>query len=380
MAEPFKNLLNKQVIETMAEHFQSQWSGLDVKGFIATATYNLDSLELKARTERITETMIEYLPADFEKAVKIMFASLGPPSSNDISASTVNAKGISGWAIMPMTHYVALRGHDHFDLSMKLFKEMTKRCSAEFGIRFFIQASPEKTLTVLKTWTTDDNHHVRCLVSEGTRPRLPWATRLPLFIKDPSAVIDLLERLKDDDEEYVRRSVANNLNDIAKDHPDLVADIAAQWLKEASQERQRLIRHACRTLIKNGHKKTLAILGYKPAKIKHASIDILTPNIVFGDALQFTLSIDSDLNQDQDLIIDYIIHHQKANGSTTPKVFKWRTTTLAAKKMLTSTKKHAIKKITTRMYYPGLHTVEIMVNGVSVAAADFQLLMPNASE
>ncbi len=380
MAEPFKNLLNKQVIETMAKHFQSQWSGFDVKGFITAATYNLDSLELKARTERITETMFEYLPADFEQSAKIMLASLGPSIGNAISANTVDAKGITGWAIIPMTRYVGLHGHDHFDLSMTLFKEMTKRCSAEFGIRFFILASPEKTLTVLKSWTSDDNHHVRRLVSEGIRPRLPWAMRLPLFIKDPSAVIDLLERLKDDGEEYVRRSVANNLNDIAKDHPDLVAHIAAQWLKGASPERQRMIRHACRTLIKNGHTKTLAVLGYKPAKLKQTSIDILTPNVVFGDALQFTLTISSDLKQDQDLIIDYIIHHQKANGSTTPKVFKWRTTTLVAKNTLTSTKKHTIKKITTRVYYPGRHTVEVKVNGISVAAADFQLLMPNASE
>lgn len=376
MAEPFKNLLNKKIIEAMAAHFLRQWPEFDCKGFVAMATKDLDALELKARTERISETMIEYLPADFEKAAKIMLASLGTPLAVDISAGTVDTKGIAGWAIMPMTHYVGLRGHEHFDLSMTLFKEMTKRASAEFGIRFFILASPGKTLNRLKTWTTDDNPHVRRLVSEGIRPRLPWAMRLPIFIKDPAPVIDLLERLKDDNEEYVRRSVANNLNDIAKDHPDMVAEIAAQWLQDASQERKRLIRHACRTLIKNGHKKTLSVLGFKPAKIKHASIDILTPTVVFGDALQFTFSLCSELDKDQAVIIDYIIHHQKANGKTSPKVFKWKTTRLTTNKSMTSTKKHAIKKITTREYYQGLHRVEVMVNGASVAAADFMLLMP----
>jgi len=376
MAEPFKNLLTKKIIATMAAHFQNQWSEFDNKGFVRTATNNFESLELKARTERITETMIDYFPADFEHAAKIILASLGPPLADDLSADSVDADGIAGWAIMPLAHYVGLRGHNHFDLSMTLFKEMTQRASAEFGIRFFILVEPNKTLAVLKTWTTDDNQHVRRLVSEGIRPRLPWAMRLPIFIEDPAPVIDLLEQLKDDKSEYVRRSVANNLNDIAKDHPDLVAQIAAQWLHEASKERTKLIKHACRTLIKSGHKKTLAVLGFKPARIKQTSIDISTPTVVFGDALQFTLSICSDIKQDQAVIIDYIIHHQKANGTTSPKVFKWRTTTLVANKTLTITKKHALKKITTRVYYPGLHRLEIMVNGVSVAKADFQLLMP----
>ncbi|MEE8058463.1 MAG: hypothetical protein V3T17_11605 [Pseudomonadales bacterium] len=179
MAEPFKNLLNKNIIEGMAGHFKRQWSNFDDKGFVTDATNNFDSLELKARTERITETMIKYFPADFEKAGEIMLASLGSLLDDDISAGMVDAKGIAGWAIMPLTHYVGLCGHDYFDLSMMLFKEMTKRDSSEFGIRFFLLESPEKTLSVLKTWTTDSNQHVRRLVSEGSRPRLPWAMSLP---------------------------------------------------------------------------------------------------------------------------------------------------------------------------------------------------------
>lgn len=373
MAEPFKNLLSQKVIEAMAKHFKSQWPEFDIVGFVAMAINDLDRLELKARTKQITNVMIKFLPDNFEEAAKIILASLGAPLTDDISTSTLDKKGISGWGVMPMADYVGLRGHDHFDLSMRLFKELTKRASAEFGIRFFIQQSPEQTLSVLKAWSRDENQHVRRLASEAIRPRLPWATRLPVFINDPSPVIDVLEQLKDDNEEYVRRSVANNLNDISKDHPDLVAKIAERWLKNASQERQRLIRHACRTLIKNGHKKTLEILGFKSPKIKPASIDLLTPTVMFGDALQFSVSISSDCNHEQALMIDYIIHHQKANGSTSPKVFKWRTAKLAANKTLTSTKKHSIRKITTRSYYPGLHRLEIVVNGVSVANSGFHL-------
>lgn len=375
MPEPFKNLLNQKVIAGMAGHFQRHWSLFDAKGFITGATKDLDRLELKARTERITEMMIEYLPADFEKAGEILLASLGAPLNDDISAGTVDDKGIAGWAITPLTHYVGLRGHDHFDLSMALFRAMTQCASSEFGIRFFLLKSPEKTLSVLKTWTSDCNQHVRRLASEGSRPRLPWAKSLPAFIADPAPVIELLERLKDDDKEYVRRSVANNLNDISKDHPDLVADIAGQWMKDASKERERLVRHACRSLAKNGHKKTLNVLGFKPPRIRQASIDILTPEVVFGDALEFAVTICSGSNQDQYLMIDYIIHHQKANGRTSPKVFKWRKTSLAGKNTLRLEKKHAIRKVTTRVYYSGLHSVEVMANGVSMGKADFQLLM-----
>lgn len=380
MPEPFRNLLNNEVIAGMASHFKKQWPKFDAKGFIVAASKDLDSLELKARTNQITEAMVQYLPSDFEKAAKIMLASLGSPLKDGISAGALDTHGVGGWAVIPMTHYVGLRSGDHFDLSMALLKEMTKRASSEFGIRFFLLESPAKTLSVLKNWATDKDQHVRRLVSEGTRPRLPWATNLPLFIKDPSPVIELLEMLKDDDKDYVRRSVANNLNDIAKDHPDLVAEIASRWMKGASQERKKLIRHACRTLVKNGHERTLRTLGYSPPKIQRVSIDILTPIVQFGNALEFTLSICSDTDHDQPLMIDYVIHHKKANGKTTPKVFKWRATILSARKMLNATRHHAIKKITTRVYYPGVHTVEFMVNGVSVGTADFQLLIPGLPE
>ena len=375
MAEPFKNLLNRDVIEGMAQHFEKYCANFDKKGFIEDATQGLELLELKARTDRITDTMIEYFPENFEIAGKIMLSSLGSPLGDDVSSGVVDSKGIAGWAVTPMTHYVALKGHENFDLSMTLFREMTKCASSEFGIRFFILKQPEKTLGVLKKWALDPDQHVRRLVSEGSRSRLPWAMRLPIFIEDPSPVIEILEMLKDDESEYVRRSVANNLNDIAKDHPDVVSEIAKKWMVNASNERIKLIRHACRTLVKNGHKKTLAVLGYKPPSIHEADLEILTPAVIFGEALAFSISITSSSSQDQPLMIDYIIHHQKANGKTSPKVFKCRIANLLTNKTLKITKKHPIKKITTRVYYAGTHSLEIMINGVSVGKCDFQLIM-----
>jgi len=376
MPEPFKNAFNSQLILGMAGHFQKQWSEFNSEGFLDTASKNLKDLELKERSEQIMNAMFEYLPSDFSKTGDILLASLSPALEGDIFSVTVDDKGIAGWAIMPITHYVGLHGHKHFDLSMTILKECTKRFSSEFGIRFFLLDSTEKTLAVMKKWAKDDNRHVRRLASEGARPRLPWAMQLPAFIKNPAPVIELLEILKNDNEEYVRRSVANNLNDIAKDHPELVTDIAKKWMDGANKEREKLVRHACRTLIKQGNKKVLQVFGYKSPKIKQVNFTIQTPKVIFGETLQFTLSISSNSRHNQPLMIDYVIHHQKANGKTSPKVFKWRTTVLAANNSLTFKKEHSIKKITTRVYYQGLHTVEIMVNGVSVGATDFQLLVP----
>lgn len=375
MPEPFKNLLNEKIIIGMGGHLAKAWPEFDSAAFAARATKNLDDLELKERSAQITEALSAFLPDDFERAALIMLASLAPDDGGDIGSAEVNCRGIEGWAVMPMTHYVGLRGLEHFDLSMMLLKEMTKRSSSEFGIRFFLLAEPERTLSVLKTWVDDPNYNVRRLISEGTRPRLPWAMRLPAFMEDPAPILPLLEALKDDGEEYVRRSVANNLNDIAKDHPDIVARIAGQWLKGADKSRKRLIRHACRTLIKQGHQGTLKALGYGPPCIELEKLGIFTPRVPFGAALEFELWLASTANYAQPLIIDYAIHHRKASGSTTPKIFKWKTTTLAPLETLRAKRKHAIKKITTRVYYPGAHLLEIFVNGVSIGREDFELVM-----
>jgi 3-methyladenine DNA glycosylase AlkC len=379
MPEPFKNLFNKKVITAMGEEFSKAWPDFDGDGFISSASRNLGKLELKARSAQITAALVDYLPEDFDKAADIMLASLAPDIEAPSSGDADTPSGISGWAIMPMAEYVGVHGLAHFDISMNLFREMTKRFSAEFGIRFFLIEEPKRTLRVLQEWTSDANHHVRRLVSEGTRPRLPWAMRMPAFIEEPALILPLLESLKDDDEEYVRRSVANNLNDIAKDHPDIVARIAAQWLKGASKNRKKLIRHACRTLVKQGHRETLKALGYGPPSVRLENLKVLTPQVIFGGALEFDFSMASTATRTQSLIIDYAIHHRKANGSTSPKVFKWKTTTLMPTNTLSAKRKHPMRKITTRIYYPGTHRLEVLVNGVPIGITDFELLMPASS-
>jgi len=375
MPEPFKNLMSLALIQGIAKQMAAQWPAFDQAAFVGSASHQLERLELKARAQQITDALARHLPDDFMHASDIVLNSLAPAESCDLDAKAPVVAGITGWAIMPLADYVALRGLGHFDVSLNLLKEMTKRFSAEFAIRPFLLAEPQRTLDALETWTDDASPHVRRLVSEGTRPRLPWAMRLPAFIADPAPVLRLLERLKDDDEEYVRRSVANNLNDIAKDHPDQVAEFAGQWLKNASKNRERLVRHACRTLIKQGHAQTLKALGYQAAKVKLQHLNILTPQVTFGQALEFELSLSSLAQTDQPLIIDYAVHHRKANGGTTQKVFKWKALTLKAGATLNTARRHAMRPITTRVYYPGTHRLEILVNGKVLASADFELVM-----
>ncbi len=375
MAEPFKNWLNANVVSGIAAHFHKHWRDFNSPEFIQAACQGLDALELKARSQQITRAMIVYLPDDFEQAAAILSASLGTPLGEDLSAGTIDENGIAGWAVMPLSYYVALQGQAHFDVSMQLLKQMTKRATAEFDIRFFLLESSEQTLAVLKRWTQHENQHVRRLVSEGSRPRLPWGVRLPRYMADPTPVVELLELLKDDGSEYVRRSVANNLNDISKDHPELVAEIAERWMQGADKNRQRLIRHACRSLIKAGHKKTLAIFGFHEPSLGAVHLELSNAELRLGDNLEFDLLLFSSAEHDQPLMIDYIVHHRKANGKTSPKVFKWRSVSLAAKGKLQSTKHHSIKKITTRRYYSGEYELEVVVNGVSVGKRKFQLLV-----
>lgn len=374
MPEPFKNLFNHAVIGEMAGYIGEAWTEFDSQGFVAAAGKDLESLELKQRSDQICKALEQFLPPDFDQAGKVLLTTLNADTQQAF-ARKETSPGLSGFAVMPMTYYVGRNGLSHFDLAMTLFRELTRRFSSEFGIRYFLLAEPERTLARLKEWTRDDDQHVRRLVSEGTRPRLPWAMQLPAFIANPAPLLELLEALKDDPEEYVRRSVANNLNDIAKDHPNLVAGIAADWLKDASVERQKLVKHACRTLIKQGHKPTLAALGYGEPQVEVGYFEILTPEVEFGTALKFKLALASSSKHEQPLIIDYAVHHVKANGKTTSKVFKWKTIALNAGAQHTAERKHPMRNITTRSYYPGTHRVEILVNGVSLACGQFELLM-----
>lgn len=369
MPENFRDHFDAAAITHLATQLRRVYPAFDETNFVAEATTDLAPLALKERVRRIADTLANYLPSDFDAAISIILAVL--PSQEDSSETS----GITGWMTLPLNTYVSDHGLPHFERSMEALKALTPLFSSEEAIRYFLVDDQDRTLEQLHTWTRDPDHHIRRLVSEGTRPRLPWTMRLYAFQNDPSPILPLLDKLKDDPSEYVRRSVANNLNDIAKDHPDLVVSIVEAWLQDASPERKKLIRHACRTLIKQGHQDCLEILGYKTANLTLDQLTILTPTVAFGDALAFEATLTSTSDESQNLIVDYIIHHVKANGKTSPKVFKWKTVSLPPHKQLTAQRRHKIKPITTRVYYPGTHRVEIVANGKVLGGADFELDM-----
>lgn len=369
--EPFKNYFNHELVGKTADIFDRAFKGFDRQRFTELATFGLEELELKERATQIMLALDTTLPASFDELEHVVLSSLHESEDPSGEGLTFDGTGLMGFAAWPVTDLVTHRGIHHPEKALPLLKEVTKRFTAEFAIRPFLVEHRDYTLSVLNGWVDDQSRHVRRLVSEGTRPRLPWGLRLNEFVADPAPILPLLKALRDDEEDYVRRSVANSLNDIAKDHPDMVAEIAHDWLVGASAQRSRLVRHACRTLLKAGDENTLAAFGYKAIEGLTCELSVSTPEVAFGNALEFGVSIGAP-DKAAPVMVDYAIHFVKSSGATAPKVFKWKDAKLK-NGCLKAERSHAIKPITTRRYYEGRHKLEIFVNGVSVAIADFEL-------
>jgi len=373
--EPFKNLFSPQLVVCLADHLEKHLASFDRRAFEAPVLGALEALELKARAQLIADHLRLALPDDHGERARILGAMLHPDEEDHANA-TSDKDGICGWGVMPLTMVVGQHGLDDFERSLALLKEMTKRSSSEYAVRYFLLADQARALGIMGDWVTDPNYHVRRLVSEGTRPRLPWAMQLPQLMADPAPMLPILEALRDDGEAYVRRSVANHLNDIAKDHPDLVAGLAKKWMRGADKKREKLVRHACRSLIKQGHEGALAAFGLGAPQVRLETLAIETPKVAFGDALAFSASLCSTSRKPQALVIDYILHFRKANGRLAGKVFKWTKTTLGAGEVRRLTRSHPIRAITTRRYYGGQQALSLRINGCDFGYEAFDLKMP----
>ncbi|MEH6652441.1 MAG: DNA alkylation repair protein [Motiliproteus sp.] len=369
MPEPLKNSFGRDIPIWIAGRIKAEHPAFDIEHFLTEVNDGYDDLELTPRGWRITHCLQRHLPAEYPEALAIVLASLGPQiSDNELT-------GMEPFRYMPHLFFVASYGLDHFELSMQAQYLLTQRFTAEFSIRGFIEKYPEQTLARLREWAVDDNTHVRRLVSEGTRPRLPWASRLPQFQRDPGPVLALLELLKDDPELYVRRSVANNLNDIGKDNPELLVNTAARWSQGASDQRNWLIRHALRSAVKRGEPKALAVLGFSAQpKVEIQQIEIGPQQICIGDSVRLVFDLVACDTRKQRLMVDFIIHYVKANGTTRPKVFKLRTVDLAPAQSVRLEKKVSCREMSTRKHYPGQHRIELMVNGQTFPLGAFELL------
>lgn len=363
-----KDFFSPELVKKISEDISSVWPTFKAAEFRQIIIPELEHLELKERADKICSAMREYLPNDYPKAIEILMKSFGSEIQGE------ELEGMNGFYYMPHSNFVAYYGLDHFNESIRAMYEITKRFTAEFSIRAFIQKHPEKTLEKLHDWVEDPNPHVRRLVSEGTRPRLPWASRLPEFQKDPRPVIELIEKLKEDPSLYVRRSVANNLNDIAKDHPDLVIDILENWNRSPNAGTKWIVKHAARTLIKQGNPRVLELFGFSPdANIELLELTIPS-KINLGCDTFFEFVIISKESKPADLMIDYIIHYKKSNGSNSPKVFKLAKKSIKPGEKLNFKKKHTFKNRTTRMHFLGKHFIEILINGKKYAKTAFHLV------
>lgn len=370
--EPFKTAYSSALVACLAQHLTRHHKGFDVRVFKAAILPRLEALELKARAQLIADTLHQTLPADPADRARVLTAILHPDPLDHANQQS-DDDGICGWGVLPLTMVVGQHGIADFDRSMALLAEMTKRFSSEFGIRHFLIADQARALRILDGWLDDPNRHVRRLISEGTRPRLPWAMQLPALIADPSPVLPLLTRLRDDPEAYVRRSVANHLNDISKDHPGLVTDIARDWMKGAGKDRQTLIRHACRSLIKKGDTAALAIFGREKPQLATLALQLSSSAVRMGDGLDITAELRSTSGTEQHLTIDYVLHFLKADGRLSPKVFKGSNLTLGPGQVHVFCRTHRFREVTTRRHYAGMQAVCLRINGMDTDPVTFRL-------
>lgn len=380
MAEPFKNLINAALVRQAAPHLARSLPRFDAPRFVALASEGLGALEMKARALRICSALEATLPADFNAAAGALEAALAPPDAGDAGDTDVPPpglqQGLRGWILWPVGEYIARHGQAQPERALQALHALTQRFTAEFAIRPFIVQHPALVFGTLQRWARDPSAHVRRLVSEGSRPRLPWGLQLKGLIADPGPTLPLLRQLQDDPSEYVRRSVANHLNDIAKDHPALMARWLAEHLPEAPAPRRALLRHASRTLIKAGDAAVLQAWGLGTAFKGQARLTLTPDTLALGEAVTLSLQLQSTAARSQTLAIDYAVHHVKAHGGTTAKVFKGWQITLPPGGAVTLVKRHSMRVITTRRYHAGRHGLAVQINGLVVAEGGFGLTLP----
>jgi 3-methyladenine DNA glycosylase AlkC len=381
--EPFKNLIDASLVAATAAHLKRAWRGFDARAFEAAAA-GLAPLELKARAMHLADALDRLLPADPDRAFGVLEATLAPPVAvQGVSGHRVSPAGVAGWMLWPYGEVVVRRGlagggsAAATARSLAALHAFTQRFSAEFAIQPFIATRPAEVWPVLRDhFAHDASVHVRRLASEGSRPRLPWGLRLHAQVQDPTPALPLLEHLQHDTEPYVRRSVANHLNDIAKDHPALVAAWIERHSPAAGPELRSLLKHAARSLVKAGDARVLAAFGAGQRFEGRAALSIAPRRAAVGGAVVMRVVLRGTSASAQRLVLDLVVHHVKASGSTSPKVFKGWNLVLPAGGRLALERRHSLAPVTTRRYHAGRHRVELQANGQVVAEAAFVLDAP----
>jgi 3-methyladenine DNA glycosylase AlkC len=358
-APALKEIFNRDRLRHIADETLAVYPDFDSKAFLARASKELDGLSVMQRLNRVSQSLHAGLPEDYRAALDILY-ELAPRLN-------------SAFVSMILPEYVALYGQHDFDRSMQALKFFTAFGSSEFAVRHFLRRDFPRAIEVMHSWSLDESPHVRRLASEGCRPRLPWSFRLENLMADPTPVLDILDNLKADDSLYVRKSVANHLNDITKDNPDWVLDQLEGWSLETPHSAW-IARHALRSLIKKGDVRALTLMGAgKKAQVDLQNLKITPDAITLGDRINLSFTLKSTSVESQRLIVDYAIHYVKKSGGTSAKVFKLKTLELAPGQSVNVSREQQVRNFTTRVHYAGRHDVDVLVNGECLGRSGFDL-------
>ncbi|AJP10308.1 TPA: DNA alkylation repair protein [Clostridioides difficile] len=357
MPELLKNMYNRESLYEVAVAIQSVYNSFKVDEFIkSTMDETWNNLELKARCRKISMSLGMYLPEDYKEALSIL------------------EKSVTGFYFaFFFPDFVEVYGQDdiNWDLSISALERNTEYWSSEFAVRAFIIKDEERMMAQMRKWSKHKSEHVRRLASEGCRPQLPWGQAISKFKKDPTPVLPILEQLKTDTSTYVQKSVANNLNDISKTHPDLVISIAKDWYGK-NKSTNWIVKHGCRTLLKKGNRDVLALFGYDDTtSINLQDFTLETTSISIGEDLTFSFNILA--KKATKTRLEYGIDYIKSNGKRNRKIFKISEVSLKENEKKSYMKKHSFADVSVRKHYPGIHSIAIIINGIEKDKLDFEL-------
>ncbi len=359
-----KHKFNRALLTRMAESLSRHHPEFDSKAFVRLEK-TFEALEMKPRVLAIRDELKRHLPSNFKESLSIILKSLKEES-------------LEGFDIWPYAEFVQFYGIEDASLSLNALVEITRVFTSEWAVRPFIRKYRDQTLQFLLECARSSDVNVRRWASEGCRPRLPWGERLNELIQNPKLTLPILEVLKDDPELFVRKSVANHLNDITKDHPEFVVEILTRWNREADpghrQKIEWITRHSLRTLIKAGHSGALRLIGVSTqVKCRLRQLKLNQKKYRLGEKVQISFEVHSLSSRNQKLVVDYVVHYVRANGKKSAKVFKLRSFELGGKEKIQIQKAHPLKQVTVRKHYPGLHEIDIQINGKKFGKLRFSL-------
>ena len=365
MSSLLKDLYSVEFYNRLADSFQKSIPGFDKPQFLTLILQdNFENKELKGRMKHTATVLHGFLPAAYAETVGLWHRIIPQLRADGFRDNQLE--------FMFLPDYIETYGLDHYELSINALEYVTQFVSCEFAVRPFLLRYDDRMLNQMTAWSRHESYRVRRLASEGSRPRLPWAMAIPALKKDPQPLLTLLENLKNDSHPWVQRSVANHLNDIAKDHPELILSIAKNW-RGISKETDAVIKHGCRTLLKQGHPDILTLYGLSGEHLHLSDFTIQTPTVQIGENLLFSFAVHNDQALPQLVRLEYAVYYRKQNGLFSKKVFKISERIYPANERVVVSRNQRFKPITTRTFYPGQHRLSIILNGQEKAIQSFEL-------